>query len=363
MKALYEQFRPRTWDELVGQDKLVAKMAVLRRRGLVGRVFWVTGDSGTGKTTVARLIASEIADDYAVVEIDAQDVGMDRVREFERMCQFKPLGKGCHVFIVQRGPRAVVQGGQPPANGPGAGQRPAEFDVDLHDDLPGPATSCSTMPSTPARSCRRAIELTLEHGEDVVLAFAVRARKIAQTEQLDGKPLEDYVRLVRQSGCNMRKVLQQIEAGEMSGRLTGGRRFPGFRRIARLVAAAERIAARFLHHPCLREDCTMQCYEHLKLKTNVKRINGSMDVAPVFRAILDAESELDRDKEHFWILCLNTKNHILRVELVTLGLLDQTVVHPREVFRPAIGCSAKSIILAHNHPSAAIRRQATRTRR
>jgi len=95
----------------------------------------------------------------------------------------------------------------------------------------------------------------------------------------------------------------------------------------------------------------MQCYEHLKLKTNVKRINGSTDVAPVFRAILDAESELDRDKEHFWILCLNTKNQILRVELITLGLLDQTLVHPREVFRPAIGCSAKSVILAHNHPS------------
>lgn len=95
----------------------------------------------------------------------------------------------------------------------------------------------------------------------------------------------------------------------------------------------------------------MQLYEHLKLKTNVKRINGSMDVAPVFRAILDGESELDRDKEHFWIVCVNTKNDILRVELVTLGLLDQTVVHPREVFRPAIGCSAKSIILAHNHPS------------
>jgi hypothetical protein len=61
----------------------------------------------------------------------------------------------------------------------------------------------------------RAIELTLEHGEDVVLAFAVRARQIAQQEQLDGQPLDAYVRLVRECGCNLRKVLQQIEAGEM----------------------------------------------------------------------------------------------------------------------------------------------------
>ena len=100
MKALYEQYRPHGWDELVGQDKLVQRLAILRRRGLAGRVFWITGDSGTGKTTVARLIASEIADDYAVVEIDAQDMNLDRVREFERICQFRPLGKGCHVFIV-----------------------------------------------------------------------------------------------------------------------------------------------------------------------------------------------------------------------------------------------------------------------
>jgi hypothetical protein len=61
----------------------------------------------------------------------------------------------------------------------------------------------------------RAIELTLEHGEDLVLAFAVRARQIAQQEQLDGQPLDAYVRLVRDCGCNMRKVLQRIEAGGM----------------------------------------------------------------------------------------------------------------------------------------------------
>lgn len=89
----------------------------------------------------------------------------------------------------------------------------------------------------------------------------------------------------------------------------------------------------------------------MKCTTTKKRINGSTEVAPVFRAILDAEGEMDRDKEHFWCMCLDTKNHIKLIELVTLGLLDQTVVHPREVFRPAVGCSAKSVILAHNHPS------------
>ena len=214
MKSLYEQYRPRTWDELVGQDKLIAKMAVLRRRGLVGRVFWVTGDSGTGKSTAARLIASEIADDYAVVEIDAQDLGMDRVREFERMCQFKPLGKGCHVFIVNEAHglsskvvsrlQTVLEQDNVQRNSTWILTTTFQGPRKLFDDA---FDACPFL--------SRAIELTLEHGEDVVLAFAVRARKIAQSEQLDGKPLEDYVRLVRESGCNMRKVLQRIESGEM----------------------------------------------------------------------------------------------------------------------------------------------------
>ena len=89
----------------------------------------------------------------------------------------------------------------------------------------------------------------------------------------------------------------------------------------------------------------------MQMKTTKKRIGRPSDVAPVFRAILDAEGELDQAKEHFWAMFLDTKGHILRIELVTLGLLDQTIVHPREVFRPAIGISAKSVILGHNHPS------------
>jgi DNA repair protein RadC len=89
----------------------------------------------------------------------------------------------------------------------------------------------------------------------------------------------------------------------------------------------------------------------MQMKTTKKRIGRPADVAPVFRTILDAEGELDQAKEHFWAMFLDTKGHIQRIELVTLGLLDQTVVHPREVFRPAIGCSAKSVILCHNHPS------------
>jgi DNA repair protein RadC len=56
-------------------------------------------------------------------------------------------------------------------------------------------------------------------------------------------------------------------------------------------------------------------------------------------------------QEHFLTLHLNTKNRLLGTETVTIGTLDASLVHPREVFKTAIKRSAASIILVHNHPS------------
>jgi len=56
-------------------------------------------------------------------------------------------------------------------------------------------------------------------------------------------------------------------------------------------------------------------------------------------------------RETFKALCLNTKNQLIRVETISIGSLDASVVHPREVFRLAIQESAAAVILAHNHPS------------
>lgn len=55
--------------------------------------------------------------------------------------------------------------------------------------------------------------------------------------------------------------------------------------------------------------------------------------------------------EEFHLLALDTKSHVLRDVLITRGLLDSSLVHPREVFRAAIAEAAAGIILVHNHPS------------
>ncbi len=55
--------------------------------------------------------------------------------------------------------------------------------------------------------------------------------------------------------------------------------------------------------------------------------------------------------EKVWVLCLDRKNKLIRCESITSGTATGSLVHPREVFRPAIRHGATAIILAHNHPS------------
>ena len=57
------------------------------------------------------------------------------------------------------------------------------------------------------------------------------------------------------------------------------------------------------------------------------------------------------DREHFWSLALNTKNRLLRLSEVSVGSLNASIVHPRELFKDAVKVSAASVVVVHNHPS------------
>lgn len=59
----------------------------------------------------------------------------------------------------------------------------------------------------------------------------------------------------------------------------------------------------------------------------------------------------DRERERFLTLCLNTRNELIREVVVSVGSLNASIVHPREVFKPALACSAAGLVIAHNHPS------------
>ncbi|MDH3733188.1 MAG: DNA repair protein RadC [Gemmatimonadota bacterium] len=76
------------------------------------------------------------------------------------------------------------------------------------------------------------------------------------------------------------------------------------------------------------------------------RITGPRDVFGRLGPLLR-----DRKQEEFWVLHLDTQNRILIERCLTIGLLNSSLVHPREVFAPAITAGAASLLLAHNHPS------------
>lgn len=57
------------------------------------------------------------------------------------------------------------------------------------------------------------------------------------------------------------------------------------------------------------------------------------------------------DREHFWCLVLNTKNQLLKTVEVSIGSLNASIVHPRELFKEAVRLSAASVVVVHNHPS------------
>jgi DNA repair protein RadC len=77
-----------------------------------------------------------------------------------------------------------------------------------------------------------------------------------------------------------------------------------------------------------------------------KKVTSPKDVADIFIPLLR-----DEVKEKFLLVCLNSANKIITYEIISVGNLNSSVVHPREVFKAAIDHRSASIILLHNHPS------------
>lgn len=82
------------------------------------------------------------------------------------------------------------------------------------------------------------------------------------------------------------------------------------------------------------------------ISSNKDTINSPEDVYQIMK-----KHTVGLEVEHFWILLLNTKNYVEKIELVSKGIIDASIVHPREVFKSAIRNNASSVILCHNHPS------------
>jgi len=89
-----------------------------------------------------------------------------------------------------------------------------------------------------------------------------------------------------------------------------------------------------------------------------KRLEADVGEKPkrVLKSPEDVAAEMrgrlkGKKKEHFWVICLDTRNRLINCKPVSIGSLDTSIVHPREVFREAVSSSAASVIFVHNHPS------------
>ena len=211
--TLTEKYRPTTFGDVAGQVKAVAKIQrIADRGGYGGRAFWLSGPSGTGKSTLAKIIAGEVADDFGTDEVDAERLTPTGVDELERGCRFRAIGK--------RDGRAIIVNEAHGLNKATIRQLLVTLERIPPHVVWIFTTTCdgqeslfdASIDASPLLS--RCVDVALSR-RGLAEAFAERARAIAQAEGLDGRPIEQYVRLMQTHRNNLRAAIQAIEAGEM----------------------------------------------------------------------------------------------------------------------------------------------------
>ena len=214
MTGLAEKCRPETWNDIVAQDKVVSRFRTLAKRGgLAGRAYWLSGSSGTGKSSIARLIAAEVADSFLIEELDAAALTVSDLQALESEMQLSGWGeKSGRAYLIneahalrkpvirqllvllERIPRHVVIVFTTTCEGQDA----------LFEDFDDASPLLS-----------RCLRLDLAR-RDLSRPFAERAKQRAEAEGLDGgQPIERFVKLVQFHRNNLRAVYQAIDAGEL----------------------------------------------------------------------------------------------------------------------------------------------------
>jgi DNA polymerase-3 subunit gamma/tau len=210
--TLFEKYRPQNFEQVLGQDKAVKKIKTLLSRSWGGRAWWLSGPSGTGKTTLARIIAAQGADDFYITEYDSADqLSVSQIDKIERDMHYLASGKGGKSFIFNeshglRKPiirRLLGLLERIPAHVCIIFTTTKQGESELFDDQ---------IDANPLLSRCAKIELT---NQGLAQVFAEHCHNIATAENLNGKTLQSYVKLAQNCKNNCRQMLMTIESGEM----------------------------------------------------------------------------------------------------------------------------------------------------
>ena len=216
-EPLFERHRPRTYADVVGQDRAIKVLDTLRTRGLGGRGYYLSGPSGFGKSSIGYLIAAEIAPDIGLTQFDATQLTPKDVEEWRRSCRSKTFeAPGGRVLMIDEAH--------------GLRKDTVKMLLNLLDGQTRLPDYCSVVLTTTCEGQLQLFEGNVDAYplmsrcvvlpmatklDDVVLPFAIRMRKIAQAEQLDGRSLIEYLAQVRRNKGNLRMCLNEIESGAM----------------------------------------------------------------------------------------------------------------------------------------------------
>ncbi len=209
---LFEKYRPKALDDVLGQDKAVKTIKRLVERGLGGHALWISGASGTGKTTLAKIIADSIADEIYVQEFDCADqLSVSALDKIESDMFYRSFGKGGKAYIVNESHglrkttiRRLL----------GLLERLPDYVVFIFTTTKQGQEKLFDDQDDANPLLSRCIKIGLTN-QGLAKVFAEHCRQIATSENLNGKPLQSYIKLAQSCKNNCRQMLMTIEAGEM----------------------------------------------------------------------------------------------------------------------------------------------------
>lgn len=209
--TLTEKYRPKQFQDLVGQESALNKLQVVLNRSWGGRAYWVTGISGSGKTSLARILADMNADSLYTVETVGRQLTVLQLKDIKERWAYIPMAE-------KSGQALIINESH------GIAKPVIEVLLGMIEDLPSNVIIVFTttndgndlfeenMDSSPFASRCIKVKLT---SRDICEPMAQRVMEIADLESLNGQPKEAYIKLMRKHKNNMRSALNEVESGCM----------------------------------------------------------------------------------------------------------------------------------------------------